>query len=150
MLDVFRRCAGFSDAGHDGLAARTQTNEEALRALVRHIVQNGQWRTSTGLAEALLMRWQAAPERYALGEVLHLAALSDDAALFQRVTQATLAAWRAGRLNWASPHNLRALIESEYWMLAPEARQAGDGFVLKRMLVEVRRELAAATQPASS
>ena len=134
----------------DVLAIRAQSDEETLRALVRHIVQNGQWRASVGLVEALLLRWQTTPERYTLGELLHLAALSDDAALFQRVTQATLAAWRAGRLNWASPNNLRALIESEYWMLAPEARQAGDGFVLKRMLVEVRRELAAATQPASS
>ena len=98
----------------DVLAIRAQANDEALRALVRHIAQNSQWRASAGLVEAVLLRWQAAPERYTLGELLHLAALSDDAALFQRVTHATLAAWRAGRLNWASPHNLRALIESEY------------------------------------
>ena len=100
--------------------------------------------------ETVLARWQKAPERYAIGELLHIAALSDDAAVYQKAVEATLQAWHAGRLAWASPHNLHALIESEYWILAPEARQAGAGFVLKRMLVTARRELATAAQQASS
>jgi hypothetical protein len=132
----------------DVLARRA--NDEELQALINHITQNGQMRASAKLAEALLARWRRAPERYALGELLHIAALSDDAAVYQRVVEAALQAWRAGHLAWASPHNLRALIESEYWILAPEARQAGAGFVLKRMLVAVRHELVTAAQQASS
>jgi len=107
-------------------------------------------RANATLAETVLARWQKAPERYAIGELLHIAALSDDAAVYQKVVEATLQMWRAGRLAWGLPHNLRALIESEYWILVPEARQSGAGFVLKRMLVTVRRELATAAQQASS
>jgi hypothetical protein len=133
----------------DVLTMRARNDDEGLQALLRHVAQNGHWRANVMLAEAALARWQKAPERYALGELLHVAALSDDAAVYQKVVEATMRMWRAGRLAWVSPRNLRALIESEYWILAPEARQAGAGFVLKRMLVAVRRELAAATQQAS-
>ncbi|MBI1766025.1 MAG: hypothetical protein HYR56_31865 [Acidobacteria bacterium] len=125
-------------------------DDEALQRLVNHITQDDHWRANAALAAAVLARWQSAPERFALGELLHIAALSDDAAVFQQTAEAALAAWRAGCLGWASAHNLHALIESEYWILAPAARQSGEGFVLKRMLVTVRRELAAATPPASS
>lgn len=121
-----------------------------VSALVQYLAQNSHWRGSPHLAETLLSRWQARPDQYALGEVLHFAALSDDAAVFQQTVCATLTAWRQGQLTWASPHNLRALIESEYWLLSPEARRTGAGFLLKRMLVEVRRELAAATASATS
>lgn len=133
------------------LALRARDDDdEVLQALVSHVAQNNQLRASRALAEALLVRWLKAPERYALGELLHMAALSDDATVYQKAVEAVLQAWRAGRLTWASPHNLRALIESEYWILAPEARQAGAGFILKRMLVAVRRELVTAAQQASS
>lgn len=148
LAEAFASCGlAFYREVLDVLARRA--GDEELHALTRQIAQNGQWRTCTTLAEALLTRWQKAPERYALGELLHIAALSDDAAIYQKVVEATLQAWRAGRLAWASPHNLRALIESEYWILAPEARQSGAGFVLKRMLVGVRRELVTAAQQAS-
>lgn len=130
----------------DVLAARSAD----LPALLQLLAQNSQWRGSPRLAQALLVRWQSAPEKFALGELLHWAALSDDAAVFQQTVEATLQAWQQGRLSWASPQNLRALLESEYWLLSPAARQTGAGFVLKRRLVEVRRELAAATQTATS
>ncbi len=134
----------------DALAARARNDDEELQALVNQIAQDGQLRANATLAEVVLARWLKAPEKYALGELLHIAALSDDAATYQKIIEATLQAWRAGRLAWVTPRNLRALIESEYWILAPEARQSGAGFVLKRMLVAVRRELATAAQQASS
>lgn len=127
-----------------------RNDDEALQGLVNYVTQDGHWRGNAVLAGAVLARWQRAPERFALGELLHVAALSDDAAVFRQTAEAALTAWRAGCLGWASAHNLRALIESEYWILAPAARQSGDGFVLKRMLVTVRRELAAGTPQASS
>lgn len=132
------------------LVCCVRSDDEGLQGLVNYITQDGQWRGNAALAEALLSRWQQAPERFALGELLHIAALSDNAAVFQQTAERVLEVWRAGRIGWASAHNLHALIESEYWILAPAARQSGDGFVLKRMLVTVRRELAAATPSASS
>ena len=132
------------------LMQRARVDDEALQALVNHITQTGHWRANAALAAAVLARWQRAPEKHALGELLHIAALSDEAAVYQQTVEAALAVWCAGRLGWATPHNLHALIESEYWILAPAARQSGAGFVLKRRLVAVRRELAAATPPALS
>jgi hypothetical protein len=129
------------------LVGYVRNDDEALQRLVNYITQDRQWRGHAALAEAVLARWQQAPKRFALGELLHIAALSDDAALFQQTVEAALEAWRTGQLGWASAHNLRVLIESEYWILAPAARQSGTGFILKRMLVTVRRELAAAAVP---
>lgn len=134
----------------DELVRCARNDDEALQRLVNRITQDSHWRANVALAEAVLARWQRAPERFALGELLHIAALSDDAAAFQQTAEAALEEWRAGRLGWASAHNLHALIESEYWLLAPAARQSGAGFVLKRMLVAARRELAAAAPPALS
>ena len=159
-VEVLVEAQAFQPAPGDGVALYQQALDElvslsraddvALQRLIQHITQAGNWRANVALAEVVLARWQRAPERYALGELLHIAALSDDAAVFQQTVEAALAAWRAGRLGWATAHNLHALIESEYWILAPAARQSGAGFVLKRMLVAVRRELAAAAPAASS
>jgi hypothetical protein len=44
---------------------------------------------------------------------------------------------------------LRALFESEYWVLGAEARRAGPGFTLRQRLAEVSRQLATAPGPAS-
>jgi hypothetical protein len=60
------------------------------------------------------------------------------------------AAWRAGQLPWLSAAQLSATIESEYWLLAPEARNSGAGFLLQQQLVAVRRELAAVAQQVSA
>ncbi len=132
------------------LVRAVRADDEALQTLVNHITQNEHWRANAVLAAAVLDRWQRAPGQHALGELLHVAALSDDAAMFQHTAEAALEAWRAGCLGWASAQTLHAMIESEYWILAPAARQSGAGFVLKRMLVAVRRQLAAATPRASS
>jgi hypothetical protein len=82
--------------------------------------------------------------------MLHIAALSDDAAIYQQAVETVLQVWRNGRLPEISSEELYALIENQYWMLASEAKRSGAGFVLKRRLVSVRRELAAAARRASN
>jgi hypothetical protein len=134
----------------DTLVARASGNDENLRALASHIIQRSELRASARLAAALIEAWQCLPNKRALAEMLHIAALSDDAAIYQQAVETVLQVWRNGRLPEISSEELYALIENQYWMLASEAKRSGAGFVLKRRLVSVRRELAAAARRASN
>jgi hypothetical protein len=72
---------------------------------------------------------------------LHVAALADDAAVYQRAADTVLDYWSQGRVVNLSRETLRDLIESQFWVLATEARRSGAGFVLKCRLAGIRREL---------
>jgi hypothetical protein len=98
---------------------------------------------------ALIEEWKSAPGQQTLAEMIHFAARADDAVIFQEAVEAAMSCWRAGGLPQMSGAQLLALLESAYWLIAPEARSSGAGFVLKRTLVEVRRELSAANRRAS-
>jgi hypothetical protein len=134
----------------DALTARASENSEHLHALAARIKGSGELRASAMLAAGLIEAWRQAPERPALVEMLHIAALADDAAIYQQAIEVALQVWRDGRLPQISSEELHALIENEYWTLASEAKRSGEGFVLKRMLVSVRRELATAKPRASA
>ena len=77
--------------------------------------------------------------------MLHIAALSDDAATYQLAVDALLSAWQRGSLPRLGATDLKQLVESQFWILSPEARSGGHGFQLKRRLAGIRRELAAVT-----
>jgi hypothetical protein len=44
-------------------------------------------------------------------------------------------------LTGISADELRQLIEGEFWLLAPEVRNSGAGFLLKRTLARLRKQL---------
>ncbi len=134
----------------DTLTAQAAENDQNLQALASHITRSGELRASAKLALALIEAWQRSPDKGALGEVMHLAALADDAAIYQQAVETVLQVWRDGRLPQVQVGELYALIENQYWMLGSEAKRSGANFVLKRMLVNVRRELAAAARRASA
>ena len=93
------------------------------------------------LAKAYIKVWDQAPNRSDLAMMLHLAALSDNADVYWFAVDVAKQAWDEGRLAHVSPKELAAAIEVEYWLLATEARESGAGFVLKRYVASVRREL---------
>ena len=76
--------------------------------------------------------------------MLHVAALSDDAAIYQKGVETALGSWRKGSLSEISPQELRAILEGEFWILSLPTRSSGAGFLLKRALAGARRELDAA------
>ena len=92
-------------------------------------------------AEALIESFPAAPDRNSTVRMLHAAALSDDAATYQKAVEAALRAWCEHNLKDLSASDLEALFTSEFWVLSSETRSSGAGFVLKRALASVRREL---------
>jgi hypothetical protein len=109
-------------------------------------------RGSPDLAAAYTKLWQQQPDRQTTAQLLHLAALSDDANTFERAIAAACDALRANRLGEIRPEELSALIESEYWVLSSDARRTGAGFVLKQRMSNLREELllpAASRKPES-
>jgi hypothetical protein len=112
-------------------------------ALVRHIVKSDDLRGNVRLAERVIAAWQAAPDRHSTVDLLHVAALADDANTYGRAVDLAVAAFKNGRLNTFSADELLALLESQLWVLALDAQRGGAGFALKQRLAEVRRDLAA-------
>lgn len=127
-------------------------SDKKLLALVSYIARQPEkkLRVSKRLAEALIESWKSAPDRSRTAKMLHIAALADDAALYQQALETALQFWRDGRVPNLPAEELRTLAESEYWLLGAGTRSSGAGFRLKLKLAGLRRELAAATNGKSA
>jgi hypothetical protein len=142
----------FSDAALydellDALVERADSAKKLL-ALVSYITRHEGLRVNRRLAEAFVESWKTtAPDRSSTAMMLHVAALADDAALYRQAVETALRFWRDARIPNLSAEELRTLAESEYWLLSVGVRSSGAGFVLKRKLAGLRRELAAAMTP---
>jgi hypothetical protein len=116
--------------------------EDNLIALSAFVSSDSGLRGSRELAEAYSKLWERAPDRATTARLVHLAALSDDAEAFCHAVDAAARAVLEGRLTSLTGEDLRALAESEFWVLSTEARTSGAGFVLKQRLASLRSELA--------
>ena len=85
--------------------------------------------------------FQESPDRTSTTNLLHIAALSDDAKNYGRAVELVLMSWRDGTLSDLSARELQALFNSEYWVLSSRTRTSGAGFVLKETLSSANREL---------
>lgn len=130
----------------DTLVGKTAADPEAFGNLAALVARSDELRATGALALALLERWRESPSPASTAELLRVAALSDDAAVFETVLTSVAEAYEGGLLGGLSGEELRALCESEYWVLSSEAKRSGAGFVLKRTLAEVGGRLAAAAR----
>ncbi|HSB08454.1 MAG TPA: hypothetical protein VLM38_03000 [Blastocatellia bacterium] len=121
-------------------------SRESLRALVGQFAASTELKGNRRLAERVIEEWTENPDSFSTAAVIHVAALSDDAATYGRAVDIIVTCWKVGQLARFSAEQLVELVESQYWILAPEARRGGEGFALKTRLAELRRELAAATR----
>ena len=121
-------------------------SEKGLLAIASYITRNdAPLRVNRRLAEEFIESWKRAPDRNGTAKMLHVAALANDAGIYQTAIETSYQFWRNQRLTGLSADELRQLIESEFWILAPTVRNSGAGFVLKRKLAQLRRQLVAAT-----
>jgi hypothetical protein len=118
-------------------------SESALLSLASYITRHD-LRVNSKLAERFVDSCKSVRDRNATAKMLHLAALSNDAAVYQKAVETALDLWRSGSLSEVSPAELRAILEGEFWLLSSHARSSGAGFLLKRTLSTARRELEAA------
>lgn len=117
------------------------THSSDVPALAAYVSRHVELRSNAQLAQAFIKHWDTAPNRSELASMLHLAALSDNADVYWLAVEVAKQAWDEGRLPQVSPKELAAAIEAEYWLLEPEARSSGTGYVLKRFVANVRRDL---------
>jgi hypothetical protein len=91
-------------------------------------------------AIAAIRAFQESPDKTSTTNLLHVAALTDDAKTFGRAIELVLMSWRDRSLS-VSAKDLQALFNSEYWVLSSRTRTSGAGFVLKQTLSDANREL---------
>ena len=91
--------------------------------------------------------FQESPNRTTTTNLLHIAALADDAKNYGRAVELVLMSWRDGSLSGLSARELQALFNSQYWVLSSRTRTSGAGFVLKETLATANRELEATNNP---
>jgi hypothetical protein len=136
VLDALLDWAADSEANLHTLASFVAGDTDFLRGSPR-------------LATAYMELWQRHPDRQHTARLLHLAALSDDASVFERAVVAVTGAARSARPAEIRREELSALIESEYWVLSSAARGTGAGFILKERLAALRVESAASRETES-
>src|SRR5262249_26868886 len=132
------------------LIAQAGDDVERLRGLARRIVGSDEFPASREFAEKMIGIYQGSLDRGSLAEMMHLSALTGDTDLYRRAVEIVITRWREGGVSNISAGEVLATIESGYWLISSEARLSGSGFLLKKTIAEVRRELAAAARPSSS
>jgi hypothetical protein len=128
------------------IVAQAEGDGEALRSIAEYIVDSRALRSSGEFAAMMIERWGKTPDQSSLVCMLHLAALSDDAEVFKRAVEVSSKLFREGLLPRVSAEDFLATVESAYWLIEAEVRSSGSGFLLKRLIADVRRELAAASR----
>ena len=135
----------------------TRVYDEVLNALLEHADSDQKLlglvsfiaratprpRVNRRLAERFLESWKASPDRSSTAKMLHVVALADDADAYGRAVETALDFLHRGRIPSLSVDELRQLAESEYWTLSQAMRSSGEGFLLKRQLARLRREVSA-------
>jgi flagellar motility protein MotE (MotC chaperone) len=118
-------------------------SDSKLLSLVSYVTRH-ELRVNKKLAERVMDSYKKAPDRNSTAKMVHVAALSDDAAVYQSALEAALKFWRDGHPSEISPRELRTILEGEFWILSSPTRSSGSGFLLKQALAAARRELDAA------
>jgi hypothetical protein len=122
-------------------------SDKGLLALASYITRSDvPLRVNNLLAEKFIESWKRAPDRNSTARMLHVAALAGDANIYQTAIETSYQFWRARKITGINADEMRQLIEGEFWILAPAVRNSGAGFVLKRKLAQLRRQLVAASK----
>jgi hypothetical protein len=124
-------------------------SESKLLSLTSYIAKQN-LPVNSSLAEAMIRSWQVTPNRQTTAKMLHFAALSDDADLYEKAVDLALSFWRESKLPDLTATELLSLFNGEFWILSSGVRNSGNGFVLKRTLSSARRELEGTTNNRSN
>jgi len=128
------------------LVAQADGREEFLRSIAEYIVDSRVLRSSGEFATTMIGHWSRSLDPRSFADMLYLAALSGDVAIFRRAVEVSVARFGEGRLPQVSAKDFLATVESAYWLAPTEVRYSGSGFLLKQLIVDVRRRLAAASR----
>jgi len=127
------------------LVAQIHTDAQLL-SLVSYVTRN-ELPVNKTLAQTTIDSWKSSLDRNTTAKLLHIAALSDDAATYGEAVEVVLNSWREGKLPDVSALELQSLFNGEFWVLSSNTRSSGAGFVLKRTLSTAKRELELTNNP---
>jgi hypothetical protein len=127
------------------LIAQSGGDSAALRSTAGHIVDSRRLRATPEFAGRMIEIYGRSADQSALAEMIYLSALSDDATTFEQALRVGFRQWREGRWPHVSAADFQALAESAYWLITAEVRASGSGFMIKQVIANLRRELAAAS-----
>ena len=118
-------------------------SDQSLLSLVSYVARNEHLRVNRKLAAKFIESWKRAPDKATIARMLHVAASSGDAEVYQQAIETAAQFRRDPGVESLSAEELRQLVESEYWLLPAASRSSGAGFVLKQAMARLRRELTA-------
>lgn len=118
-------------------------SDPKVLSLVSYVTRH-ELRVNKALAETVIDSYKRTPNRHSTATMLHIAALSDDAAVYQNAVETALSSWQEGQIPDVPASELRSILDGEFWILSPPTRSSGAGFLLKRTLASARRKLEAA------
>lgn len=124
-----------------------EAREERLLAEQPAIQQTDGRLAKRAAAAEFIETWKQSPDRNSTARMFHLAAVADDAEIYDQAAELVINAWQDGKLRDVSAAELQSLLNSEYWLLSSQTRSSGAGFVLKRTLLRAKRELESVNNP---
>lgn len=127
----------------ESLVSRADGDRERLRAIAEYIVDSRTLRSTADFAKSMIPAYEGRLDQRSLADMLYLAALSDDAAVYEEAIRAARERFKQRRIA-LQPRDFVATVESGYWLISAGTRYSGAGFTLKQLIAEVRRELTSA------
>src|SRR5262249_42524148 len=94
-----------------------QCGDDELSTLVAYISNSRELRESNAMTQRLLEAFRCFPSEKRATEMLHIAALSDDAKSYHEAVDLLLETWRSGKVTRLSSRDLKELLESQFWVL---------------------------------
>jgi hypothetical protein len=85
-----------------------------------------------------LEKWQTAPDKRTVAELLRVAARSDSAEIFSETAESVVEMWRSGRIENLTASDLADLLDSRFRLLSQQERTSGAIFWVKREIVKLR------------
>jgi hypothetical protein len=132
------------------LIARIEGEPQQMASLARYIIDSRRLRSTADFARMMIDIWSQTPDQKYLVEMIYFSALSDDAQVFQHAVELALRQWHEGELRDVSAKDFLSVVESAYWLITAEVRNSGSGFLIKKVIVDLRRELAAPSRRSNS
>lgn len=127
----------------EALVSQAEGDPERLRAIAEYIVDSRALRSTRDFAKSMIPYYGGRLDPRSLADMLYLAALSDDAAVYEEAIRAARERFKQRRIA-ILPRDFVVTVESGYWLISAETRYSGAGFTLKQLIAEVRRELTSA------
>jgi hypothetical protein len=132
----------------DLLVEKIKLDPKKVENLAAFIVQN-KLRANEKLFESFLVHWEKEPSVNSLSKFLQIAAASS-AEIYLQAVKTAVSLYQAGKLKPMTADELITVLESQYWLLAQDARISGAGFLLKTELASVRREITESSRESNS